>query len=159
MNHRGYVRHGYYHNHKNSAGETQRKGRPPFPCEWIWGCDNCGHAGMSAWIESCPECQHRRCEQCLMEPAKLTRTRLERTTSKDKFVLQKHSNNTSLVQTTDTSSSSFIEYVKPYESMPGNWKMELMARRTCSSLRVSKIDCLKCNSEKPIDSNATTSQA
>jgi hypothetical protein len=35
----------------------------------MWACHNCGTGGMTTFIESCPECQHRYCSNCIIESA------------------------------------------------------------------------------------------
>jgi hypothetical protein len=41
----------------NTVSENARYG-------WNWGCDNCGDAGMSVYVDPCPECGHFRCINC-----------------------------------------------------------------------------------------------
>jgi hypothetical protein len=43
------------------------------PSKFVWFCDNCGgqggilQGGMTAIIDHCPQCQHYRCDGCLVE--------------------------------------------------------------------------------------------
>lgn len=45
---------------------------PAFVEQMLWGCCNCRlSGGLTAFIQSCPECQHRTCNECAWEPVKI----------------------------------------------------------------------------------------
>ncbi|KAF8863075.1 hypothetical protein BDZ45DRAFT_148051 [Acephala macrosclerotiorum] len=46
--------------------------QPRYVYEYLWTCCNCyRHDGMSQTLDHCPECPHLRCQDCLLEVAKI----------------------------------------------------------------------------------------
>jgi hypothetical protein len=47
---------------------TRKQSRKVYNMLWVWTCDNCRtQGGMTVFIQHCPECQHLRCDHCVLE--------------------------------------------------------------------------------------------
>lgn len=87
---------------------------PPVPrSEQFWACSNCGHAGMSVFIDSCPECQHLRCETCSLETVEIRRRSGEPGFASRTSNTRDLGSTKSTPTTPDTLASSSLEYAGP----------------------------------------------
>ena len=57
------------HHTKSSHGDSKSKEK--HTQVWTWCCHNCREqAAMTIFIDACPQCDHKRCSDCMMETSR-----------------------------------------------------------------------------------------